>query len=322
MSSTHALPLVSLARSSWSASKGRGVLEIAPRYTRARFRRISSSPFGRAPQVASSRSFEVPLDQSPDVVLVHTSGRQPSTSTVRTIRATVHVLTDVYGHYPHDLPLEIFLNDSPVTKVFPDKRTTAVRVEHINSGFSVGNRIVVTRCSEMQRTIVHECVHVWRAHGRDSARAQKRAHTMLKSPPNCLLTEAFVEAVTWLIHGGFCPKGLRAQTALQTARKYLTSVRDDGRTNGWAYFVGKAMLLSDGGRRFHAAFFPGPGIGGRRLVGEGDHTKLVDLMLESCSGLGGPLLQSVKVARGSRAPVSVRMCTCSPGPPFDPVNSI
>jgi hypothetical protein len=185
-------------------------------------------------------------------VVVHTDGRRPSGVTFKTIRAVYATLHEVYGECPHE-SVVVYLRDNPEPKTLPTNRT--VHVKDINSGFSWGNLVAVFRNSELHRTLVHEFIHVWKTHSRDLKHHQSVAHKRLGAPPGCLLTESFVEAATWLVYGGFCTSGLDVKHALAQAGGYL-DVEDDGKTNGWAYFVGKAYLIADGGRMFHDAFFP------------------------------------------------------------------
>ena len=282
-------------------------------YSAREFQKLLASPFGRTPaKVSTTRTFKVDAGAiSP--VYVHTSGRRPSTSTVRALRAGIEVMTVVYGAYPHTRALEVFLHDNPARKSFPH-RSESITVDHVNSGFSDSKgRIVVLRSSEMHRTLVHELIHVWRTHGRDHKTAQLRAITTLGAPPQCLLTESFVEAVTWLIHGGFCSRGLDPMASVKTARAYLDVV-DDGSTNAWAYFVGKAFLIADGGQNFHKAFFRGHTPKGVRLVSAGDHAKLLSVMQEACQALGGAKMPRVPAQPHiMRAPL---LCACSPGPAY------
>lgn len=219
---------------------------------------------------ASVRRFEC----GPGVVL-YTDGRKPGPSTARTVRATVATLFAVYGPCPHPGGVRVVLRENSAPKRFPG--TGPVTEGHINSGFSQGDRIVVFRCSEMHRTLVHEFLHVWKSHGPDSPGEQAVATRALSAPHGCLLSESFVEAATWLIYGGFCPRSLDPGAALTTARRYL-SVQDDGRTNGWAYFVGKALLVADGGAAFHNVFFSGARRLGRRCSGATAYRELVRVM--------------------------------------------
>jgi len=314
------LPLTKLARRAWDRSRGDGAIETDAQYTPNAFHDMLKSPFSTAARaVTETRTFEVAAHvadtgHGPQQhrVLVHTCGRRPSACTIRTLRATISVLTAVYGAYPHARDLEVFLYGDPKRKVLP-QLSRPVTVDHINSGFSSASRVVVYRCSEMHRTIVHELVHVWKAHGRDIRSVQLRARKTLGAPESCLLTEAFVEAVTWLIYGGFCSSGLDPGFALRVAKAYLDA-RDDGRTNGWAYFVGKALLVSDGGRAFHASFFRGPENAGVRLVSAEHHRCLVSLMERACGELGGPSLDLVTPwPRYVSSPI---LCNCSLGPAF------
>lgn len=251
------LPLTQISNKHWTSSGCKGG-EILASVTPAEFRSSTLSRFGADMGVpAKVRSFLV--DGLP--VVVHTDGRRPSGVTFRTIRAVFATLKEVYGECPHD-SIVVYLRDNPEPKDLPQNRP--VHVKDINSGFSWGNVVAVFRNSELHRTVVHEFIHVWKTHSRDMKHHQSVAHKRLNAPSGVLLTESFVEAVTWLMYGGFCTGGLNVKHALAQAAGYL-NVKDDGTTNGWAYFVGKAYLVVDGGRMFHDAFFA-----------RGNATRLVD----------------------------------------------
>jgi hypothetical protein len=300
------LPLSKLAAGTFNATHGSGARETAPSMTPRKFDQYVKSTFGDVRPSDTVRTF----DMSADGVVIHTSGKRPSSQTVRVIRATTKVLTAVYGPRPH-ATVQVFLADNPLPKTLP-RAGGPVTVTHINSGFSQGCNVVVFRCSEMHRTLVHELVHCWRTHSLDRPEQQLFAHLKLGAPKGCLLTEAFVEAVTWLVYGGYCSKGLDPAHALRTARAYLCTV-DDGRTNGWAYFVGRALLVADGGKRFHDDFFKG--MQGTRLMDAESHRALVRNMAASFARLGGkglPLAPSP--AKGAAEPL--RLCNCSLGAPF------
>ena len=241
------LPLTRISNKHWVASSCKGT-EIVAAVSPSEFRASTLSRFGADMGVpAKVRSFLV----SGLPIVVHTDGRRPSCVTFRTIRATFACLREVYGECPHD-SIVVYLRDNPEPKTLPQHR--AVHVKDINSGFSWGNLVAVFRNSELHRTLVHEFIHVWKTHSKDMKHHQTVAARKLNAPPGCLLTESFVEAVTWLLYGGFCTTGLNVKHVLTQAAGYL-NVKDDGKTNGWAYFVGKAYLLADGGRMFHDAFF-------------------------------------------------------------------
>lgn len=294
------LPLSKLAAHEWAAADGSGAKEVAPRLRPADFKNRVSSAFSSNPvPVREVRSFV--LDTNGVIVTVNTNGRRPSAATVRTIKATFATLHECYGPFPHpQKAVDFFLMDDASVKVFPTRGP--VTVDHVNSGFSQGPVVVAYRCSEMHRTIVHEMLHVWKTHSLDMRGIQKRATALLGAPAGCLLTEAFVEAVTWLIHGGFCPRGLNSDHALRVARRYLQSP-DDGRTNGWAYFVGKALLVADTDA-FHREFFE-PVV---RLMDAQAHRTLLALMVASKDRLS---------LEDDGRSVSARMCDCSLGDAFD-----
>lgn len=296
-----ATPLSKRASDAWCASNGRGVRELPPRYSPSIFARLITSPFTERRVPRHTRTFLV------DTVHIHTAGRRPSVATIRTLRATAAVLTSVYGRYPQEKSMEVMLSDDPSPKRFPNSGHASV--QHINSGFSAKSRIVITRCSEMHRTIIHEMVHVWRAHGRDFPAAQKLAHQLVLAPKGCLLTEAYVEAVTWLIHGGYCAEGLNPQYALSIAKAYL-NMNDIGSTNAWAYIVGKALLVQDGGVKFYNAFIAS----GLRMTSELDHLRLVQIMHQATHHLGGPRLDRIPLPR----PMRLVYCSCSLGHAYEP----
>ena len=301
-------PASNAAYMAFHVATGAGAREVPPAVLPAGFAARLESGFNARPlPIRAVRSFEI---QGEPNVLINTDGRRPSSATVRAIKATVSTLTHLYGRCPHPR-LTLYLVDNPVPKTLP--RTGAVTTAHVNSGFSQGSDVVVFRRSEMHRTIVHELIHVWRTHSLDRAQAQATAARELGAPARCLLTEAFVEAVTWLVHGGFCSGGLDPSHALRAARAYLrVPAPDDGRTNGWAYFVGKALLVADGGRAFSARFFPHGR--GRRLDDAAAFSDLLALMRKAQNALGGRELPLAPDPGSMTAPVC--MCNCSLGPAF------
>jgi hypothetical protein len=297
------LPVSELADRIFRGTDGRGAAEVPTTLTPRRFDRLVKSKFGRVLPAASTRTFNI----EGCGVVVHTNGRRPSSQTVRTIKAAAAVLREVYGPCPH-ARVFVHLADDPAPKRLPAPREP-VTVRHINSGFSQGPNVVAFRCSEMHRTIVHEMVHVWKTHSADRPAQQLFARLKLGAPKGCLLTESFVEAVTWLVHGGFCNKGLNPEHSLRVARAYLRAI-DDGRTNGWAYFVGKALLVADGGARFHDAFFTGTK--GTRLTDAESHRALTALMAAAHDRLGGAGLPLAP----EPGDVELRLCDCSLGSAF------
>ena len=291
------LPLTQISNKHWSSSGCKGT-ETPATVTPSEFRASTHSKFGADMGVpAKVRSFTV--DGLP--VVVHTDGRRPSGVTFKTIRAVYATLQQVYGECPHDRVV-VFLRDNPEPKTLP--RSRSVHVRDINSGFSWGNLVAVFRNSELHRTLVHEFVHVWRTHSRDLKHHQAVAHKRLGAPPGCLLTESFVEAVTWLVYGGFCTSGLDVKHAVSQAAGYL-AVTDDGSTNGWAYFVGKAYLVADGGRMFHDAFF----LKGRavRLMDRAAFDAVLAIMQHFHT------TAKILPSKSPRAPV---LCACDVGAPY------
>lgn len=262
------LPLTHISNKHWLSSGCKG-MEIVASVTPSEFRSSTLSRFSSDMGIPSRvRSFLV--DGFP--IVVHTDGRRPSGITFKTIRAVYATLQEVYGTCPHE-SIVVYLRDNPEPKSFPVNRK--IHVKDINSGFSWGNLIAVFRNSELHRTLVHEFIHVWHTHSKDFKHHQTLAHRKLNAPPGCLLTESFVEAVTWLLYGGFCTAGLKVKHVITHAAGYL-DVKDDGSTNGWAYFVGKAYLVIDGGRMFHDAFFPkGRGV---KLMGKAAFDTLIRIM--------------------------------------------
>lgn len=291
------LPLTLAAAQHWAKAGCKG-LEIAPSMSAHEFQVSSASKFSVDMGLPTKvRSFLVDTV----AVVVHTDGRRPSNVTFRVIRAACGVLKEVYGECPHE-SIVIYLRDNMEQKSLPVDRP--VRVKDINSGFSWDNSLTVFRNSELHRTLVHELVHVWRTHSKDSKKHQALAARTMRAPPGCLLTEAFVEAVTWLIHGGFCTTGLNAKHALAQASGYL-NVKDDGSTNGWAYFVGKAYLVADGGRMFHDTFFPQAGA--VRLMDRAAFDSLLAIMQH---------FHGVTKLQPSKSRFKPVLCACDVGEPY------
>ncbi len=195
------LPVSELAAHAWAHSDGSRCRETAA-VSPAQFDATVRSAFGAVPAVAAVRSFAV--EGLP--VAVHTDGRRPSAPTVHALRAAWFVLTRLYGPCPH-AGVAVFLADGRALKALP-RGNAVVTVRHVNSGFSQGATVVVFRASELHRTLVHELLHVWRTHSPDRPQQQLYAHAKLGAPRTALLTESFVEAVTYLVHGGFCRAGL------------------------------------------------------------------------------------------------------------------
>lgn len=320
------LPLTEMASRVWKTTHGRGIEEKEAKYTTEQFATQLMSNFGKVQRPDRSRTFHVGgiTTSGPGMPCfsIHTSGRRPSSVTIRTLRAAAAVLSLAYGPcQSSSRKLDVFLHDDPRPKVFPTG--TFVRTQDINSGFSSPGKIVVFRCSEMHRTLVHELVHAWGVHGSDSKRAQAIASRELGAPSDCLLTESYVEAVTWLVHGGFCPTGLDTKYALSTAHAYL-DVMDDGRTNGWAYFVGKALLVMDGGRRFHDTFFAYKGdelgdVVGVRLCNAGTHRSLVHIMTEAYPEFRRATKSASTLASHRHA---ILLCPCSLGSGYEAARGV
>ena len=300
--------LTCMARRAWLDCDGSGMIERGPCVSATRFAQAVASQFGVVkPVSATPRTFDFACAHM--VARIHTDGRKPSSHTVRVLRAASAVFSRVYGPMPGarvwPQALQIYLCDGTTPKQFPAKQP--VTVSDINSGFSV-----VFRASEMHRTIVHELVHAWRAHGDNHALAQVFARTRLGAPRACLLTESYVEAVTYLVYGGMCASSLDLGHCLRNASACLR-VHDDGSTNIWAYFVGKALLVADGGCAFSSRFFPRGKA--RKLVTVEDHMDLVAIMDRACSALGGPSLPLAPRTRVRTTPVT--LCPCDIGPPFE-----
>lgn len=307
-----------IAQRAWSRARAaRSGTRVRPcTLSEDAFDKLARSRFGSPTPSTSVREYLLApiLGAAGSRVSIFTSSRKtPSACTFRVIRATAETLTRVFGPR-HGDSLKILMIDGPCAKVIPSGR--AVETRDINSGFYGSDTIVVFRRSEMHRTLVHEMVHAWGTHGRDRAATQEMARRDIGAPRACLLTEAYVEAMTWLIFGGFCAKSLDSHHALREARAFLKYARDDGATNGWAYFVGRALLVSDMGRKFANRFAPrGVGV---RLESDADHSDLVSIMRVAFQSLGGPGLPRAPEpqARSRLGLYTPIMCSCDLGRVF------
>lgn len=155
--------------------------------------------------------------------------------------------------------------------------TGPLGVQHVNSGFSYvehgRGHIVVFRCAEAHRTLVHELLHAWRVHGEDQSRAQRLASRVLGAPSSALLSEAFVEAMAWLLMRGLSPSTTHAEElehSFTLMHRYTVCECDDGTTNAWSYIVGRTLLIADGGGRL-CAFLKGDPV-----LGHGSMSRVVD----------------------------------------------
>lgn len=315
------------ARARWAEATGGGAVERPPAMTPAAFDAATCSPFSlelRAAlgPTAAVRTFEIAGGLPPGLAAeVHTDGRRPSATTVRTLRAAAAVVTDLYGRCP-DQRLRVLLVENPEPKRL---RPGAARTRDINSGFTLRRgsggpaHVVVHRCEEMHRTLVHELLHVWRTHD-DAvpARAAAQAAALLGAPRGVLLYEAYVEAVTWFLVNGFCAasSGRRSVRHIAAAAAAVSDAAPGPGTNAWAYYVGRSLLLADGGAAFGAAFLP-RGAAARRLrADDGGFGDLVRLMERGLAMLGGPGLPRVR--RMPETSTRLRMCACDMGPAFAP----
>ena len=305
------LALTEAARQAWQACSHPPPLveQNVPAFTPHQFDKMLASPFGSAATTTCVRSFVM----STPPIRIHTNGRKPHPSIARTAAATALTLQTMYGKGVA-LPSDVFMCESDHQKYIPTAGRGPLTVNHINSGFSAGRRIALLRCEESQRTLVHEMLHVARVHrGPQPAASARRAHQRLGAPANVLLLEAFVEACTWLIMSGFCPRACRARKAILAARALVGAGPDDGATNAWAYLTGKALLVCmDGGAAFHNSFFPQQrsGVRGLALQGKVMYDKLLSIMEA----------MAPRLAKAPAPPTAgrhaVRMCDCHLGPAF------
>ena len=219
------------------------------------------------------------------------NGREPSHSLLSVLVASIASLETMLGNCPCSGGVRVFLlAGKPRTK---KDGTGPLLIDHINSGFSYIMRdrghVVVFRCVEAHRTLVHELMHVWGIHGNEDHHAQMIAATRLGAPSNVLLSEAFVEAMTWLLMRGLSPSTTDAEEmshSLTLARQYMACACDDGTTNAWSYIMGRALLIADGGGKLCAFLSSGArGARPQTLHGASSHIALVDIMCENAAKL-------------------------------------
>ena len=220
------------------------------------------------------------------------NGGAPSQPFLSVLMVSVAFLEDMIGACPcSDGTRVLLLAGEPRTE---KTGGGPLLIDHINSGFSYSVRdrshVVVFRCAEAHRTLVHELMHVWGIHGKEVHCAQTMAMRHLGSPRGTLLSEAFVEAVTWLLMRGLSPSTTDAEEishSLTLARQFTACACDDGTTNAWSYIVGKALLISDGGQRL--CKFLASGGGGksslRTLHDKSSYLALVRMMCENAAEL-------------------------------------
>ena len=248
-------------------------------------------------------------------VLVHAT-RRPSAATVRTLKATVQALYKLYGP-SKNVPLEVYLVANPA----PKTHARVLTERNVNSGFTAFSRparVVVFRCEEMHKVLVHELLHFWGTHSTDvPASAAEYAHRELGAPRNALVFEAYVEAVATLLMSCYCsdaPPETRVMAesrhSAKVAKYIISTTNETGRTNAWMYYVGKACLLADAPALL-AWLMPVGRPRVRTLAGAAAYMSFIKLMERGMTKLGGSTLNAVSVSKRD-----MRMCECNLGPAF------
>lgn len=248
--------------------------------------------------LGNPRSFSVGCDGVKTIVKIRTcNNTAPSPTFVRVVLAAVAFFEHFLGPCPQSKGVKIYLVGGGMrTRVGAGEM---MDVEHVNSGFSFAKgdygHVVVFRSPEAHRTVVHEIAHAWYVHGNDHADVQAWATKALCAPPGVLLTESFVEALTWLMLRGMMPSTSEAEELAHSkdlAVQYFGCSCDDGRTNAWAYIVGRHLLIADGGAKL-VDFLRGSSARRsdpsprslRRMLTPTDHTDVGKIMLANSQAL-------------------------------------
>lgn len=258
------------------------------------------------------------------------NGYAPSSTLLGASTVAVASLCDLFGPCPHAGGVKIVLLDGGPRTEFrggDDHPAEALAVEHVNSGFSYEaggcGYVVVFRCAEAHRTVVHELLHAWRVHTRDDSKAQSMAERHLGAPPACLLSESFVEALTWLLLRGFGPSTTDDEELAHSSdlvRSYFACACDGGQTSAWCYIVGKHLLISDRGASLCAFLTRGDTSGAalphsrsRTLSGRSSYVEVVKIMCSHAGRIG-------KHKEAASAPLNrmprIRMVANDWGPAF------
>lgn len=254
------------------------------------------------------------LNASGIKVTVHVSAQyKPSSVTVKLLKASIASLTRMFGPAKYK-EFTLILVQSNEDKVSDGPLTK----RKINTGFSMGNTIVVYRCQEMHKVLVHELLHFWGTHDNIvDGYASELVHR-LGAPQNCLLYESYVETVATIMMCGFCTKSGTPRERLQKeiiqsykSAKQVVSVEQHD-TNVWAYYVARACLFACvvdlSGWLSTASGFT------RKLKGTQAWKSYSHIIEKGMKKLGGPSL--TKLAASKNKSMVLRSCDCNLGPSF------
>jgi hypothetical protein len=298
----------------WRAADGSGCAATSAHLTRSELSALINNRYELQVHVGHEvKTYELAV---PGLrVLLHVSAEhRPSRTTVKLLKACAASLTALYGK-PRRSLLHLLLVENAEAKSSHPPLTRA----KINSGFSLRNSIVIYRCQEMHKVLTHEMVHFWDVHDVVVDRAaQVLAHLTMGAPVNCFLYESYVECVATVMMCGFCSSKRTPRERLHIEIAHALKVAkhvvgmDTVGTNAWAYYVGRAALLSDVAT-LSEWLSRGDGTI-KQLRGPVAWRRFARLMQQGIERLGGPTLTKVRApAAGSGV---LRSCDCNLGPAF------
>jgi hypothetical protein len=180
-------------------------------------------------------------------IMVHTSrprnvaDEHAINTALTVVLAMLKLCEEAFGACPHT-SLEVILILSDKKKKLPTD--LKLGVGNVNSGFSSQNKVVVFRLEECHKVLIHELLHFW------GAFANRFPPLPADIPPGTLLTETIVETLATIITcafsvGSVSEVGSRIKHEISHSAIVAQRVSncDAGKTNAWAYFVGRAWLM-------------------------------------------------------------------------------
>jgi hypothetical protein len=266
--------------------------------------------------VASVHGIKSYTLQTPDVeVTLHVSSEhKPSHVTVRLVKACAASLGRMFGP-PKYSKMVLLLIQNGDDKI----ATSPLTKRKVNTGFSLGNTVVVYRCQEMHKVLVHEMLHFWGTHDNATdASAQALVHR-LGAPRDCVLYESYVETLATIMMCGFCarsgsPRERLQKEVVQAYRSAKTVVSmEQHDTNVWAYYVARACLFACMPEL--SGWLGSPKAGGvRRLKGSVAWNTYARIVEQGMARLGGPTLAALPPPK--KHTLVLRSCDCNLGPSF------